>query len=157
MGCGISTIDSFEEAKTKNELLTLVLKEKNVYSQRLLNEKLDKETKVVVIDGKIIVNENPIEIFVEGINVIERNLKSNNEYTEINQLGLLLEEYFKLGDEKSTNAIFTMQKRIEQFFYKNCIVKPKNIVNQNLDNQFPGINNIPQNQFPPNMDDHPNS
>ena len=43
MGCGISTIDSFEEAKTKNELLTLVLKEKNVYSQRLLNEKLDKE------------------------------------------------------------------------------------------------------------------
>ena len=91
MGCGAS-FSGFLEVKSKNELLNMVISEKKVYTKRLQSQKKsDKDhVKAVVEGGKIKVEENPLEVFVEGINIIERNLKSNNEYSDLNQLKSLV-------------------------------------------------------------------
>jgi hypothetical protein len=150
MGCGAS-FSGFLEVKSKNELLNMVMSEKSVYTKRLQSQKKsDKDVaKAVVEGGKIKVEENPLEVFVEGINIIERNLKSNNEYSDLNQLKSLVNEYFKLGNDRTTNSMFAIQKKLEVYFYKNLITKPKLVINQVPENQFPKTNNnIPPNQFP---------
>lgn len=150
MGCGAS-FGGFNEVKTKNELLKMIASEKIIYTKRLQSQKKSEkqDIKAVVEGGKINVEENPLEVFVEGINIIERNLKSNNEYSDLNQLKSLVNEYFKLGDEKTTKSMFATQKKLEVYFYKNLITKPKVVINMVPDNQYPKTNNnIPPNQYP---------
>ena len=97
--------------------------------------------------------ENSLEIFIEGLNIIERNLRSNDEFSNFNQLKHLVNEYFKLGEENSSQTIFAFHKKLETYFYKNLIVKPKLIINQVPQNQYPVTNqNLSPSQDRPIVD-----